>query len=124
MLDKYYLKVFLNALITAVLKSSDRKPSLYSNLKERYQVEFADLHQLLSIQSDLLHVNGDREHRVGATAQTQSRETVNRTGVRVKVKMVTGPADVVNIDRTQKSSGDCCLVDYSFLLTCTWSRRS
>lgn len=36
-----------------------------------YQVEFADLHQLLSIQSDLLHVDGDREHRVGATAETR-----------------------------------------------------
>lgn len=34
-----------------------------------YQIEFSDLHQLLSFQSDLLHVDGDGEHRVGATVE-------------------------------------------------------
>lgn len=43
-----------------------------NKIPDYYQVEFADLHQLLSIQSDLLHVNGDREHRVWATAKTQN----------------------------------------------------
>lgn len=36
--------------------------------KLHYQVELSDLHQLLSLQSDLLHVDGDGEDRVGATA--------------------------------------------------------
>lgn len=39
-----------------------------------YQVEFADLHQLLSFRRDLLHVDGDGEHGVGATA---NRHTAN-----------------------------------------------
>lgn len=43
-------------------------------MKNNYQIEFADLHQLLSVQSDLLHVDGDREHGVGATSQRHKRE--------------------------------------------------
>lgn len=38
-------------------------------LPDYYQIEFSDLHQLLSFQSDLLHVDGDGEHRVGATVE-------------------------------------------------------
>lgn len=51
-------------------QKSQQKSSLPKNTKGFYQIEFSDLHQLLSIQSDLLHVNGDGEHRVGATAGT------------------------------------------------------
>lgn len=40
-----------------------------------YQVEFSDLDQLLSVQGDLLHVDGDGEDRVGATAHTHTRVT-------------------------------------------------
>lgn len=47
-------------------------------MRDCYQIEFADLHQLLSVQSDLLHVNSDREHRVGATAQRHEKETMNK----------------------------------------------
>lgn len=36
-----------------------------------YQIEFSDLHQLLPFQRDLLHVDGDGEHRVGATVEKQ-----------------------------------------------------
>jgi len=43
------------------------------NTSDCYQVEFADLHQLLPVQRDLLHVDGDREHGVGATAETRQR---------------------------------------------------
>lgn len=42
------------------------------NMREYYQVEFSDLHQLLSVQRDLLHVDGDWEHGVGATAHNHN----------------------------------------------------
>lgn len=42
------------------------------HMREYYQVEFSDLHQLLSIQCDLLHVDGHREHGVGATAHKRN----------------------------------------------------
>lgn len=47
-------------------------------MKGRYQVEFSDLHQLLSVQSDLLHVDGDGEHGVGATAREEEREALSK----------------------------------------------
>lgn len=37
-------------------------------VKDRYQVEFAYLHQLLPIQCHLLHVDGNRKDGVRATA--------------------------------------------------------
>lgn len=47
-------------------------------LTEDYQIEFADLHQLLPVQSDLFHVNGDREDGVGATADTRTGDGQHR----------------------------------------------
>lgn len=50
-------------------------------MEDYYQIEFADFHQLLSIHRDLLHVNGDREHRVGATTHRHNnKETINKSG--------------------------------------------
>ncbi len=60
-------------------------------MTDYYQIEFADLHQLLSIQSDLLHVNGDREHRVRATTRRDDREMVNKPNVSAKLNVVNEP---------------------------------
>lgn len=40
-----------------------------------HQVELADLHQLLAVQRDLLHVDGDGEHGVGAAAERRAVRT-------------------------------------------------
>lgn len=45
-----------------------------------YQIEFSDLHQFLSVHSDLLHVNGDGEHRVGAATQRNDTTKISRGG--------------------------------------------
>lgn len=37
-----------------------------------YQVKFSNFHQLLPVQGDLLHVDGDGEDRVGATIRTHT----------------------------------------------------
>lgn len=91
----------------------------YLNIINCYQIEFANLHQLLPIQSDLLHVNGDREHRVGATVQTQNRETVTKTHV------FNEPSKAVNTDTFRGNRYHVEMCDH--LSDCnlgTWSMRS
>lgn len=70
-----------------IIITSSRK-RLALNAKDHYQIELADLHQLLSIHRDLLHVNGDGEDRVGAAVQRDDRERVHKPATRCSRRLV------------------------------------